>query len=182
MKNKKAIIPNIKIFIVMAFSLFGVLFLGIFAYIFSQFNTFLSTNIDIGAVNLQTINSQTFGAVATAFLNNVDIIAISLLLGLVMFMFITAYFKEEETHTLFIFLDIIILIFAFIFAVYLSNTYETFITSASVLSVFTNNLPKSSTFILNLPVYVGIIGAIGIALTYIKFPDRKEEEQFNIPI
>jgi len=62
--------------------------------------------------------------------------------------------------------DIFILVFVFIFAVYIAQIYDTFINATTLLDVFIDDLPKSSTFILNLPIYVATIGALIMIVSY----------------
>ena len=96
--------------------------------------------------------------------------------GLILTMFANAYIFRGEYPKLFIIIDIILLVFAYILSVYIANTYEILINSTSILDVYIVNFPKSSTFILKLPLFVSIIGVIMMVLSYAGFPRDTERE------
>ena len=76
-------------------------------------------------------------------------------------------------------IDIFILIFVFIFAVYVSQIYDTFINAESqgILDPFVDDIPKTSRFMLKLPTYVSTIGVLIMILSYIGSRRRQEEVQ-----
>lgn len=155
---------------------FIILVLGIFLLVFNQTNTQLDRDIQVGGVNLQTVNAQTFGAVNNAFVNSADFIGYILIFGLILAMFLNAYLTRNKHPQMFLIVDILLLIFAYILSVYISSTYETLINSTAYLNVYINNLPRSSTFILNLPKFVGIIGAVIMILSYAGFPKKERAD------
>jgi len=87
---------------------------------------------------------------------------------------LNAYFLGEETPKAFLVIDIIIILFAFITSVYLTQTYNTLITSTSVFSVFIDDIPNTSTFILRLPQIVGTLGALILIVSYSGIRRRRQ--------
>lgn len=153
-----------------------ILFLGILVTIFNLTTTNLDLDIEIGQVNLGEIVQDTFGKLNMGFLGSADTIGYVIIFGLIITMFANAYIFRGEYPKLFIIVDIILLVFAYILAVYVANVYEILINSTSILNVYIVNLPKTSTFILKLPLFVSIIGIIIMVLSYAGFPRDTEEE------
>lgn len=176
-KNKRGLgTVNMFIFIFAAF--FMILFLGIVLFIFNQINAALDIDVDIGQVNLRDVNSETFGKINTGFVNNADVLGVMMLLGMSLLMILNGFFIGQKSPKIFLVIDILILVFVFITAVYLSQTYETFINSTSVLDLYIDDLPKSSKFILNLPLFVGTLGALVMIFTYAGL--NKERGELNV--
>lgn len=177
--NKKGI-SLIPLFGFIFFMFLGIIFLGIGLWGFNLVNDSLDQNVSIGQVNLAEINSQTFGALNTAFIKNADLLGIVLILGMVFFMFLNAYFFGSRTNKMFIIIDILMLFFIFITSVYLSQVYDIFINSSPLIQqIYIDSIPKSSKFILNLPLFVSTIGVIVMIITYAGL-GRQEEEQPNV--
>lgn len=175
--NKKAmgIIP-IFLFIFAVF--FFALFLGLSLFGFNQINDALDVDIDIGQVNLRTINNQTFGQINQGFVDNADLIGILVLLTMSVLMIFIGYFFGRDYPVLFFATDIIILIFAFIMSIYISQIYDLFIHSTDLFELFIDDIPKTSKFVLNLPLIVGTIGALIMIFSYAGI--RKKEGEVNV--
>ena len=88
----------------------------------------------------------------------------------------SAYIFRGEFPQLFIIIDVILIVFAYILAVYISNTYELLINATPSLDVFITFLSPPSKFILNLPKFVAIIGAIIMIVSYSVIPRNTEQE------
>ena len=175
LKDKRGLVTlGVIIFVFMIF--LWVLFIGIYATIFSLIYNNLNIDLAVGQVNLGTITQSTFGQIATAFLSKADILGYALIFGMVLNMFASAYFFRGKYPKLFIIIDIMILVFAYIVAVYVSGAYEFVINSTTELSVFIDNMARSSTFLLRLPLWVSIIGVIIMILSYAGFPRETGEE------
>ena len=157
---------------------FFAIFLGLSLFGFNQINDALDRDVDVGQVNLQTINSQTFGQMNTGFVNNADLIGIVVLLMMSVAMILSGYFLGSKYPKLFIATDILILVFVFILAVYISQVYETFINSTDLFELYIDDIPKTSKFILNLPSIVGTLGALIMIFSYAGI--RKKGDEINI--
>jgi hypothetical protein len=169
------------------FSFFGI-FLG-FAYVRAMLvigtivinvNLALDQDIDIGQVNLKTINSQTFGVFTTSILNNADWWGIALIFGMVMGLFLSSYMLRNIFPRWGMILDIFIILATFIVSLYLRDTYRILVDALSTTSVtfLEDYLVKTSSFILNLPIWVVIIGVVMMVLFHSGIP-RKREESFQ---
>ncbi|GAG01605.1 unnamed protein product, partial [marine sediment metagenome] len=157
-----------------------IIFLGIYVFLFNTVSTNLDIDEDFGQVNLKDVNALTFGRINQAFLDSADYIGFTVLFSLVLLMFLNAYFLRGEYPRLFIIIDIVLLVFAYILSVYISETYSLLINSTSLLSnIYVNIMPKSSAFILNLPMIIGIVGCVVMILSYSGMPRKKEEISFN---
>ncbi len=166
--NKKRGQTTIYIFLFIFIIFFFSIFLGIALYSFNLVNDVFDQDLDIGQVNLKTINSQTFGKINTAFVNSADMIGIIAVLGMSLVMIMNAYLLGDRYPKLFFAVDILILVFVFITAVYLQQTYDIFINSSTdFLNIYSNDIPKTSAFMLNLPSIVGTLGALIMIFSYI---------------
>jgi len=179
MKNKKAI-SNIGIMVLIFAAFLIVIIMGIFALIFYNVDNYLSSlNINVGAANLTDINDNTLGKISNGFLDSVDMISYVLIFSLILFMFVNAYFSRDKYPKLMIIIDILLLVFYYVVAVYISNAYYMFINSSSFLNVYPDYLPKASRLVMNLPLIVGIVGAIMMILTYSKLPKDEYESTIS---
>jgi len=165
MKNKKGI-SVIPLFIFIFLAFFFAIFLGVTVWGFSLVDGVLDQDIEVGQVNLADVNNQSFGRISNAFLEYADLIGIVVILSMVLLMFGNAYYFNGKVLKAFFIVDFLILIFIFITSVYISSIYSTLINSASILSFYIDDIPKVSTWILNLPLYVATIGAIIMILSY----------------
>lgn len=179
MKDKKGL-AVIDLFVFSGYVLVIIMFLGLAMLIFSLINTYLGQDVDIGNVNLQNATEDTFGKLSSALVNYGDSLGISLIFGMVIFMIGNAYFTSENYPKLMIVIDIIILVVAFIFAIYISQGYNYLITAETdgILDIYVDSLPKSSSFLLNLPAYIGVIGALVMIFSYTGF--RRNSEEPNV--
>jgi len=154
-------------FVIIFVSLLLAVFLGITVYTFNIVNNTLAQDVEIGQVNLKNVTGTTFGQINTGIINNADTIGIMLLLGMLMLMIFNGYYMGSNNPKLFIVVDIFILALFFIPSIYVSQIYNTFITSSTVFqTTFTDIIPKTSRFLLNLPTIIGITGIITMVLTY----------------
>lgn len=151
--------------------------IGILVIIFVAVDDSLDVDIAVGQVNLREVNNQTIGQVRDGFEQQADNIGLGIIFGTVLVMLFSALFFSKNDSKLWIIIDIFVLVFAFILAVYVAQTYDVLISSTSYLDTFINDIPNTSKFILNLPLYVGSAGVLMMILSYagIKRRDRTEE-------
>ena len=91
-------------------------------------------------------------------------------------MVITAFLTREKTIGIFLFFEIIIIVIAYIVATYIANMYELILTKLPFKDIFIDYLNSSSYFVLHLPLYTVIIGALIIIIAYAGIPKTREEE------
>lgn len=176
MKNKRGQ-TTMLIFVAILLLISLVLFYLVHGIIVIKIDEALSTNITLGQVNLANINSQTYGVWADSVLNNSDWWGLGTIFGLILGLFLSAYFTRNSFPKMGIVLDIFIIVGVFVFSLYLRDVYLTLMEALAAagetfLEVF---LPNTSQFIINLPVYVVIIGAIMMILFHSSIPRRSEE-------
>lgn len=174
-KGQMSIFIFIMFFAVLAFAIFALV--GGIALV--NINTALSQDIDVGQVNLKNITSDTIGKYTTMYLNNADWWGICTIAGLILGLFLSAYIMRNTYPKWGIILDIFIILVLFIFSLYLSTSYQTIIDAlAEADETFLEDYtPRTSLFILNLPVFTVIIGAIMMVLFHSTIPRRTEEIQ-----
>lgn len=177
--NKKGL-TTIQTFLFIFFGFIGIVFLGLAVFGFNLVNTYLGQDVDIGQVNLQNATSLTFGKISNAFIDNADYYGIILLLGMAVLMIGQGYVVGKRWPKAWIVVDIFILVFAVVGAVYISQTFNTLINSTSYFSVFADNLPKSSGFVLNLPYIVAILGVLIMIFTYAGINNTEGEPQTTV--
>jgi hypothetical protein len=177
-KDKKGL-STIQLFLFIFASFFGIVFLGLAIWGFDLVKTNLGVDVMIGQVNLQNATNQTFGMISDAMVTNGDTIGVILLLGMCLLMIMNGYYFGSKYPKFFLIIDIFVIIFAFLLAVYISQAYETLINSSSIFSFYADDLPKSSTFILNLPLIISIVGVLIMIVSYagIKKDDQDDYSQ-----
>jgi hypothetical protein len=160
--------------------LFGAILLVTGGMVVTKINNALDLDIDLGQVNLKDTNEETFGKVEEMYTNNADFWGMSLIIGLILGLFGASYFTRNTFPKWGIVLDIFILVAFFIFALYMSSTYQTTLDAlASAEETFLEDeTPKFSMFLLNLPVFVVIIGVVAMVLFHSSIP-RKQEERIQ---
>lgn len=164
-------------------------FLGLFAFaaialvlffvgtITLKFGSSLDQNINIGQVNLHTTYDNTFGQFTTMVLNHADLWGVMFIFGMIIGLFLAAYFLRNTGSKVFMVVDIFILLASFVVSVYVRAIYsKTIIAFESAGQTFTSAyLPHTSFFVLNLPIFVAIIGVIAMILIYAGIPAKADE-------
>lgn len=175
-KNKSGQISIFLLLLVVGL-IFSLIFLFIGGVTTIKINDALNQNITMGNVNLATINSQTFGVAAQTYLDYADWWGFSAIMGLILGLFLSAYFTRNSSPKWGIVLDIFIILAVFILSVYVSKTYNILLDAfASAGETFLETYtPKSSLFMVNLPIFVVIIGVVMMIVFHSSLPRKKEE-------
>lgn len=180
-KNKKGNVM-IQLFIFMFLALLFAIFLGLAVFGFNLVNDTLGQDVDIGNVNLKNVTDTTFGQINTGLINNADTIGIIALFGMVFLMILNGYFFGSKKPKLFFIVDVFLLVLFFIPSIYISQVYETFINSTSLFSsTYIDIIPKTSKFLLNLPVIIAIVGVLTMILSYAGLDKIDRSKDLNIP-
>jgi len=174
MKDKRGITYNI--FYVLAVLIFGVVLLAVLGFIFNSVRNGLNQDVMLGQVNLSNASESTFGVFDDAYNTNLDLFGLFLIFGMIGGLLIASFMLRGTWNKLLIVVDLILMIVVYITAVLISNTYEhLLIASNGVISQFEGSMPKTSNFILHLPRYVVVIGAVCMILFYSAIPRREDE-------
>ena len=180
-RNKGGFTTVMLIFFVF-FVLFVVIIAGTSFYAFETFHNVGAnlTGINIGNVSFEQTYQDTLGRGLQAVISTLSTASFALILGMIIIMILIGAKFPNQNKT-WIILDIFIVIVAFITAVYISIIFNSFINSSEVfLDIYSIDLQRSSTFLLNLPLIVAIVGGIIMILTYVPFK-RKDPRvlEFN---
>lgn len=179
-KNKRGqltwlILP---VLIVLFIAMIGFLVVGIVS---SKINDTLNQDIQLGAVNLAEVNAQTFGMFNYMLMRHADWMGVCVIFGLILGLFLSAYITRNRFPKWGLILDIFLIFAIYILALYLKSTYQLILDSFSGIgeSFLENSMPKSSMFMLNLPIFTVIIGAIMMILFHSSIPKKEEEANFE---
>lgn len=144
-------------------------------------NSILDQNVSVGQVNLQTYNSQTFGKFNTMVANSADFWGLATIIGMILAMFIFSYSVRNRYPKFVIVIDIGVLIGAFIFSLYIRAVYSTVVTALSNAgqTFAIDSLSGTNYFILNLPIFVTVIGVVMMILFHSSIPPKVEELNLN---
>ncbi len=178
-KNKKAQMTMFIFFgiILVLGIIFFLLATGIMA---NKINNALSQDIDLGQVNLKDLNELTYGKYNTMLVNHSDFMGICAIFGMILGLFLSSYALRGKLPKWALILDVFIIFAVFIFSIYLSKAYSVLVNSLAEASepFLETIMPKTSMFMLNLPIFVVIIGVVMMVLFHSSIP-RKREERFG---
>lgn len=178
MKNKKGFV-NIFLIMFVLLAFLGIVLLGVVVLFMDILDDSLDVDLEMGSVNLRDANAATIGQVADGFNVNADFMGIGLIFGMIIGMIGSAYILRGQFPRLFIIVDILVILVSYIIAVYLAGTFDTLINSTTILNIYEVNMNNSSTFILNLPNIVGIVGVLVMIFSYIPFPKSQSEANIS---
>lgn len=141
-----------------------VLFLSGYLYMHNELtNTILNTQVDTNIVNLTDAAQKTIVQVNSA-MSALHYISFILIFMLAFAILLENYFIRR--HPLLFFVHVIVIILAVVGSVYISNAYEDLMTG-NILSSTISGFTASSYVALYLPIWVSVIGVLGIILLMI---------------
>jgi len=137
----------------------------------------LDQNVTVGQVNLATINSQTFSLYNSMIVNHADFWGLCVIFGTIFSLLLTSYFTRNRFPKLGIVLDIFVVVTIFWISQFLSSAYSQVVVAlSSAGQTFAEvSLNSTSFFLLNLHIFVAIIGVMMMILCHSGFPQKKEE-------
>lgn len=143
----------------------------------TSINSALDLDVDMGQVNLQEVNEATFGQFNDMVINNADWWGMSLIFGMILGLFLSSYILRGTLPKWGLILDIFIILFVFFISLYISSIYQTLLDSlaSAGITFLEDHVTKTSMFVLNLPIFVVIIGVIMMILFHSSIPRRTEE-------
>ncbi len=156
----------------------GTILLLVGGLVTTQINSALDVNVSMGQVNLKDINAVTFGKFNEMVINNSDWWGMSLIFGMIFGLFLSSYLLRNRFPKWGIVLDIFIIMFVFFVSLYISSIYGTLLDalSSAGITFLEDHVVKTSMFVLNLPVFVVVIGVIMMILFHSSIPKRTEEK------
>jgi hypothetical protein len=162
MNNKKAQIVSLLTFIIAGIVI--VTFFAAWIYFFNSM-TGIMHNIPSSTqqANISSAVSKVIDPVNNA-MNGLNLISVAILIGLILNIFIEAYYVRRHPILFVVYLMIVIL--AVVSSVYVANQYESLMSNALLGSLITANT-GGSFIILNLPIMATIIGFFGLIIMFI---------------
>lgn len=140
-----------------------VLSIGGFVVFFAS-NTVVDTMLDMTAINSTPAAVESLQATKTAS-NRIDYLTLAVFIGLTLGIIITGYLVGG--HSIFMAVYFIVVVIATFLSAILANVWES-VTGASIFGTTITSFPISNHIITNLPLYVAVIGIIGIIVMFAK--------------
>jgi len=170
---------TIFLILLLLLALFAVVVIFVGGLVIVKTNDALDINVSLGQVNLKTVNAQTIGQVADMYTNNADWWGIAIIFGMIFGLFISAYLFRNSVPKWVIVIDILIIVVTFIAAVYISSSYSILLDALATSgeTFMEDYTPKTAMFVLNLPIFVVIIGVVMMVLFHSSIPRKREEEE-----
>ena len=149
----------------------GFIAVGLFVFALVAFiaSFFISTAVD-GMLNIDAVNDSSSTKTALESADGVasakfDSLVVGLFIGYILGMIITSWIVGG--NPIFMFIYFIVVVVSVILSMVLANTWET-VTQASVFGSTINNFPITNHIISYLPLYIAIIGIIGLIVMFAK--------------
>lgn len=177
MRNKRGQSTILLVILLVSLFLAAILLL-VGGLVTTQINSALDIDVDMGQVNLRDVNALTFGKFNEMVINNADWWGISLIFGMVFGLFLSSYILRGRMPKWGLILDIFIIMFVFFISLYISSVYGTLLDSlaSADITFLEDHVTKFSMFVLNLPIFVVVIGVIMMILFHSSIPRRTEEK------
>jgi len=174
MMNKKGGLTDLFILMIFAFAI--ILISVIFIYIGTTTQDKLHETMDDRGVmpdgtNTSDMINNTFGGVTSAY-GGLYWISIFLIAGMIISIFIGSYLVT--TKPIFFIPYFFVTIVAVIVAVGISNAYEMLMKDGTMASTFAGFV-GSNFIMLNLPMWIAIIGVVGAIIMFVRMGSRDEQ-------
>ncbi len=142
-----------------------------------KINEALDINLSIGQVNLAEENAKSWGKFTEMYVSSADWWGISLIFGMIIGLFLSAFFLRGSFPKWALIFAIFIIISMFITSLYVSASYSSVLDALAGAgeTFLEDSVTKTSMFMVNLPVFVVIIGVIMMILFHAGIPRRTEE-------
>ena len=160
--NKKGGVLDIIVWVIVGFII--LMFLAVYMYGHNQLTEkLISLNIPVGETNVSTIATNTFGQVNSG-INTFRWLSFAIIFALALSILISNYLVKA--HPIFFVVYFLIVIVAIIFSVFVSNAYEDLMVN-ELLGDTLQSYAGSSFIMLNLPLWVTIIGIFGAIVLFV---------------
>jgi len=127
-------------------------------------NTIVTKVSSISAINQSNHSIQAFQGI-TKTVNRLDYVLFGIFIGMVLAVIITGWFIGG--NPIFMIIYFLVLGIGIAFSTILSNVWETFST-VSAFGTTVNNFPITNNILLNLPIYLAVVGFIGVVVMFAK--------------
>ena len=179
LKNKKGAFSDL--FLLMIFAIVIVFISVLFIYMGNETKDKLHETMDSMDLsdgdgnNASVVIEDTFGGVTTSY-SALTWIAVFLIVGMILSIFIGSYLVT--TKPIFFIPYLFIVIIAIIVSVPLANSYETIMTTETLAGTF-SQFGGANWLMLNLPIWLTIVGITGGIIMFSRMGRREEEIQYG---
>lgn len=158
-KNKKGQ-SILDVFIFIAVAIIIVVLFAVWKFGINKMSTAIinvETPINNIGINISDAGQKTFGNLDNG-MSVLNLVGLCMIVGMILTIFISNFLVKS--HPVFFVGFIFVTILAIILSVFISNSYETLITSSDLGAIMLQS-KATTTIMLNLPIWVTIIGLIG---------------------
>ena len=127
-------------------------------------NTMNTNLVAVATINESDAAVNAFGSMADT-VDRLDYVLFALFLGLVLALIVTAWFVGG--YPIFMFIYFLVIVVGVVISAVLANVWES-VTSEVVFGATIANFPITNNLISNLPIYVAVVGFIGIVVMFAK--------------
>lgn len=166
--NKKGAMPTMMLIFFIFFAFAVILISGILFFTLEKVDDAFEsiTGLQIGESNFSQVYDETLDQGITSSINTVNYASLGILFGMIIVILVMGYSLQDRGRLLII-VDVFLIIGSFIAAVYISQTFNTFMQSSEdFLDIYSNELSLPARMVLNLPIIVPIVGILVMILTY----------------
>jgi len=128
------------------------------------FNTMTNAMLNITEINASNATVSVFEGVKNTT-ERLDYVVFGVFIALILGLIITGWFIGG--HPIFMFIYFVFIVMGVIISSIMSNVWET-ISQSSVFGLTITSFPITNNILLNLPIYIAIIGFIGIVIMFAK--------------
>jgi len=148
----------------------GLMMISVFAIVIAFLIINYATGTMVGNMLLNNQINQTTGTVSalnatTAMTNQLDYVAFGFFIAFIFAIIITGFFVGG--HPLFMFLYFLVVSVLVVVSAFLSNAWETISQNASLIGSLAN-FPIMNHILTNFPLYIAVIGTVGIIVMFAK--------------
>lgn len=164
MRNRKGSGFDLIIWMVVAFVIL-IFFAGwIYAYNLLTESVLAVPNPPGNIVNITSAAEATFGQINEGY-QSLRWVALVIVVAMIMSIFISSF--VVKAHPVFLIVELLMLIVSIIFSVYISNAYESMLTSTNPLTATLRSFSALDWIMLNLPAWTVVIGVGGMIFLFI---------------
>lgn len=135
-----------------------------FFVVYNVANTVTTTMIGIPAIN-ESASAVSALQGSQKVTNQMDYVVFGVFIALVLGIIITGWFIAG--NPIFMGIYFLITVIAVVFSTVLANTWET-VSQSSIFGTTVTHFPITNNLMLNLPLYIGIIGFVGLVVMFAK--------------
>ena len=174
--NKKGQMTIMMTFLIVGLFI-GLIFLLVIGLVSTKINDALNINETAGAVNIGEESAKHWGKFNEMVVVGADWWGMSIIFGMILGLFASSYVLRNRFPKWGLIFDIFIILFAFIVSLYVSTSYSLVLDAMAEIdeTFLEDHVTKTSMFMVNLPIFIVIIGVVMMILFHSSIPRKPEE-------